>query len=60
MSGLSSGAGQSRCCRRPARSPSRFGTRLREVLTNPEPVPPEFSRPEILAVLQGYYDELDK
>jgi len=30
------------------------------VLTNRKPVPPEFNRPEVLAVLQGYYDELDK
>jgi len=35
------------------------GTRLREMLTNREPVPLEFSRSEVLAVLQGYYDELD-
>ena len=34
------------------------GTRLREMFANHEPVPPEFSRPEVLAVLQAYYDSL--
>ncbi len=32
------------------------GTRLREMFANHEPVPSEFSRPEVLAVLQAYYD----
>ena len=32
------------------------GTRLREMFANHEDVPPEFSRPEVLAVLQAYYD----
>lgn len=32
------------------------GTRLREMFANHEPVPPEFSRPEVVAVLQAYYD----
>jgi sulfate adenylyltransferase len=31
------------------------GTRLRELLSNDEEVPPEFSRPEVLAVLKEYY-----
>ena len=31
------------------------GTRLREMFANHEPVPLEFSRPEVLAVLQAYY-----
>jgi sulfate adenylyltransferase len=32
------------------------GTRLREMFVNREPIPPEYSRPEVLAVLQEYYD----
>ena len=32
------------------------GTRLREMFANHEPVPGEFSRPEVLEVLQAYYD----
>ena len=32
------------------------GTALREMFANHEPVPSEFSRPEVLAVLQAYYD----
>ncbi|MDH3701880.1 MAG: sulfate adenylyltransferase [Alphaproteobacteria bacterium] len=35
------------------------GTRLREMFANHETVPPEFSRPEVLKVLQSYYDSLD-
>ncbi len=31
------------------------GTRLREMLTNNEPIPAEFSRPQVLAVLQKFY-----
>ena len=34
------------------------GTRLREMFANHEPIPGEFSRPEVLAVLQAYYDSL--
>jgi sulfate adenylyltransferase len=34
------------------------GTRLREMFANHEEVPHEFSRPEVLAVLQDYYDGL--
>jgi sulfate adenylyltransferase len=34
------------------------GTRQREMLTNNEPIPPEFSRPEVVAVLQDYYQNL--
>ena len=33
------------------------GTRLREMLANGEPIPEEFSRPEVLAVLSEYYRE---
>jgi len=32
------------------------GTRLREMFANHEPIPPEFSRAEVVAVLQEYYD----
>ena len=35
------------------------GTRLREMFANHEPVPAEFSRPEVVSVLQAYYDSLD-
>ena len=35
------------------------GTRLREMFANTEPIPKEFSRPEVLDVLQTYYDKLD-
>ena len=35
------------------------GTRLREMFVNTEPIPNEFSRPEVLDVLQTYYDRLD-
>ncbi len=31
------------------------GTRLREMFANGEPIPPEFSRAEVVAVLQSYY-----
>lgn len=34
------------------------GTRLRAMFANHEPVPPEFSRPEVLEVLQAHYDSL--
>ena len=32
------------------------GTRLREMLSNGEPVPEEFSRPEVIQVLRRHYD----
>ena len=34
------------------------GTRLREMFANKETVPSEFSRPEVVTVLQEYYDNL--
>ncbi len=34
------------------------GTRLREMFSNREEVPAEFSRPEVVAILQKYYDSL--
>ncbi|PHS78404.1 MAG: sulfate adenylyltransferase [Rhodospirillaceae bacterium] len=35
------------------------GTRLREMFSNHEKVPAEFGRPEVVEVLQRYYDSLD-
>jgi len=35
------------------------GTRLREMFANREQVPHEFSRPEVLTILQAYYDSLN-
>ena len=32
------------------------GTRLREMLSNGEPVPDEFSRPEVVEILRKHYD----
>ncbi|MDH3512141.1 MAG: sulfate adenylyltransferase [Gammaproteobacteria bacterium] len=34
------------------------GTRLREMFARGEPIPPEFSRAEVVAVLRDYYDSL--
>jgi sulfate adenylyltransferase len=36
------------------------GTRLREMFAKHEPIPPEFSRGEVVAILQEYYDGLDR
>ena len=35
------------------------GTQLRKWLSEGHPVPPEFSRPEVLEILRAYYAELD-
>ena len=35
------------------------GTQLRKWLSEGKPVPPEFSRPEVLEILRAYYAELD-
>lgn len=35
------------------------GTKLREMFAKKEKVPPQFSRPEVLEVLQAYYDSLN-
>ena len=35
------------------------GTRLREMFVGREPIPAEFSRGEVVEVLQAYYDSLD-
>ncbi len=35
------------------------GTRLRQMFSTGEPVPTEFSRPEVMEVLKSYYDGLD-
>jgi len=34
------------------------GTRLREMFANHETIPPEYSRPEVISILQAYYDGL--
>ncbi len=34
------------------------GTRLREMFAKHEPIPAEFSRPEVVKILQAYYDSL--
>jgi sulfate adenylyltransferase len=36
------------------------GTRLREMFANGEPIPPEFSREEVAAVLREYYDDASR
>ena len=36
------------------------GTALRKALSEGKDVPPEFSRPEVLAVLRDYYSKLDE
>jgi sulfate adenylyltransferase len=36
------------------------GTRLREMFGKHEKIPDEFSRPEVVAVLQAYYDEIGR
>jgi sulfate adenylyltransferase len=36
------------------------GTALRQMLANGEPLPKEFSRPEVLAILKEYYSSLEK
>ena len=33
------------------------GTRLRQLMSTGKPVPPEFSRPEVIAILKEYYDQ---
>jgi sulfate adenylyltransferase len=34
------------------------GTLLRKLMSGGKPVPPEFSRPEVIAVLKEYYQDL--
>ncbi len=36
------------------------GTMLRKLMSEGKPVPPEFSRPEVIAVLKEYYDGLEE
>jgi sulfate adenylyltransferase len=36
------------------------GTLLRKLMSEGKPVPPEFSRPEVIAVLKEYYDSLEQ
>ncbi len=35
------------------------GTMLRKLMSEGKPVPPEFSRPEVVAILKEYYDKLE-
>ncbi len=36
------------------------GTMLRKLMSEGKPVPPEFSKPEVIAVLKEYYDSLEE
>jgi sulfate adenylyltransferase len=36
------------------------GTMLRKLMSEGKPVPPEFSKPEVIAVLKEYYDSLEQ
>ncbi|MFC2035559.1 sulfate adenylyltransferase [Chloroflexota bacterium] len=36
------------------------GTKVREMLSNGEALPPEFARPEVAEILMGYYQSLEK
>jgi sulfate adenylyltransferase len=36
------------------------GTKLRKWLSEGQPVPPEFSRPEVLEILRDYYANLEE
>jgi sulfate adenylyltransferase len=36
------------------------GTMLRKLMSEGKPVPPEFSKPEVIAVLKEYYDRLEE
>ena len=36
------------------------GTLLRKLMSEGKPVPPEFSRPEVIAILKQYYDTLEE
>ena len=36
------------------------GTMLRKLLSEGKPVPPEFSKPEVLAILKEYYDQVEE
>ena len=46
------------CAHGPETKLSISGTRLREMFANHETVPEEFSRREVLEILQAYYDTL--
>ncbi len=47
------------CAQGPETKLQVSGTRLREMFANHEMVPEEFSRPEVVEVLQAYYDSLE-
>ena len=56
---VATGAAEARpCAHGPETKLSISGTRLREMFANHETVPEEFSRREVLEVLQAYYDGL--
>jgi sulfate adenylyltransferase len=48
------------CAHEPADRLLLSGTKLRKMLSDNEPVPAEFSRAEVLKVLQAYYATLDE
>ncbi|MBM3554786.1 MAG: sulfate adenylyltransferase [Alphaproteobacteria bacterium] len=55
------GMATARTCPHPAADRLEIsGTRLREMFAKREKIPDEFSRPEVVAVLQGYYDALPR
>jgi sulfate adenylyltransferase len=47
------------CPHRPEERLLLSGTKLRKMLSEGTPVPAEFSRPEVLAILHRYYESLD-
>lgn len=56
---VATGAAEARpCAHGPETKLSISGTRLREMFANHETVPEEFSRREVLEILQAYYDGL--
>ena len=36
------------------------GTMLRKLMSEGKPVPPQFSKPEVIAILKEYYDSLEQ
>jgi sulfate adenylyltransferase len=36
------------------------GTMLRKLMSEGKPVPPEFSKPEVIAILNEYYNSLEE
>ncbi len=48
------------CPHDPEQHVSISGTRQRAMLSAGEDIPPEFSRPEVVAILKDYYAGLDQ